>query len=442
MESPTRTYVRRRESRRAGRQPRHGVRQETPDSEEEDYGSDRTTGSTETDDSRPGFGPLPRDVGIVETDPTRVLPTIEEGRDPILALEAQRASFQVNERTLTRELGSCKDLVDYLARQLEEARALAVYHLHNSQRLAEEHRHLQARFRALDQVGKQQLDHSRPKCPALVYTLNVTVADIRVCKALDFRRELAHVRNEAANPRGNIAEDRRAPVEEERPRIYDEMGNESPEGPLGDNTANLRPLRQAPQGQPQLVENQAREIRRLGEARRRAVDELSAERALREAQADEIRELNARIQHLEGRVAEQNDQIEQNTAQGNGRTASVANDIPPQTTNSQQALDGPQAAVPAQQVNAPPQQPQGQRRARRGREQAPTAAPPQQPQGQRPRRGTRQQAPAAAPPQQPQGQQPAGPPQQQAPAAAPPVRRLPARACKNNVKSYKEPRGR
>ncbi|KAL9587243.1 MAG: hypothetical protein Q9212_000402 [Teloschistes hypoglaucus] len=362
-ETPTNRYVQRRDSRRAARQIRDGVRQETPDSVEEDWGSDRTTGSTETDHARPGFESLSLDVGILETDPERVLPTIEEGRDPILALQAQRASFQLDERRLRHELGRRDDEIADLQRQLNDERICTRRHQGNHQRLAEEHNDLKTRLRIVD------------------------------------RLDARHAQNQAAILRENIAEDRRAHVEEERPRIHDEMRNESPEGLLGDNnTADLRPWRQAPQDRPQLVENQAQEIRRLDEARQRAVDELLTERALREAQADEIRELNARIQHLEGSVAEQNEQNEQNTAQGNGRTASVANDIPPQTTNSQQALNGPPTAAAAQQVNAPTQQPQGQRPARRGR--------------------------------------------RQAPAAAPPVRTLPARACKNNVKSYKDPGGR
>ncbi|KAL8641934.1 MAG: hypothetical protein Q9228_001328 [Teloschistes exilis] len=352
-ESPTHRHVLRRESRRAARQLRDDVREDTPYSDEHDLGSDRTTGSTETttDSTETDH------VGILETDPRRVLPTIEEGRDPILALQAQRASYRLDKRRLRHELGHRDDEIARLQRQVSKERRRAQH-------------------------------------PPGAYALP----------------------NQHYQP-----EDRRAPLEEERPRIHYEMRNESPERLQGDNnTADLRPLQQVPQDRSRLVDDQAQEIRRLDEARQRAVDELSAERALREAQAHQIRELNARIQILEDGVAEQDDQIEQNTAQGDGRIASAANDIPPQTANSQQALNGPPAAVPPQQVSAPPQQPQRQRPARRGGRRAPAAAPPQQPQGQRPARRGRQQAPTAAPP----------------------VRRLPARACKNNVKSYKEPRRR
>lgn len=166
------------------------------------------------------------------------------------------------------------------------------------------------------------------------------------------------------------------------------------------NTAEFRPVWQVPQERSQLAEGRAQEIRGLDEARERAVNELSEERAQRVAQDNRIRELNARIQTLESRGEEQNDQVAQITAQGSGATASIANNIPPQRANPLQVLTASPQTNATQQINAPPQQRQRRRPARRARAQAPAVAPP----------------------------------------AAPPARRLP-RACKYNVKSYKEPRG-
>ncbi|KAL8835138.1 MAG: hypothetical protein Q9170_003443 [Blastenia crenularia] len=70
-------------------------------SEEQVRGPDPDRGSHESDRPRPGFGPhLPRDVGNLTDDPDNVMPTIEEGRHPLVALQAQRDAFARSERRL------------------------------------------------------------------------------------------------------------------------------------------------------------------------------------------------------------------------------------------------------------------------------------------------------------------------------------------------------
>ncbi|KAL8660843.1 MAG: hypothetical protein Q9202_006170 [Teloschistes flavicans] len=400
-ESPIERHVRRRENRRAarpirddgpprlpgaaelvfnpsaeGRVPRadpdlhdqhiqvqQTVREDTPDSAQQDWGSDRTPGSTEINHARPGFEHLPPDAGILEIDPTRVLPTIEEGRDQIRALHAQRQSYQVDERRFRHELVDRDDEIAHLQRQASEERRRG--------------QHLPAAYRLLDQIH-QRLDREHQEL-----------------------RQRYEVLEGQADLWQNLAEACRPPSIEQTLRNYDEMREELWEELRGNtNTAEFRPVWQVPQERSQLAEGRAQEIRGLDEARERAVNELSEERAQRVAQDNRIRELNARIQTLESRGEEQNDQVAQITTQGSGATASIANNIPPQRANPLQVLTASPQTNATQQINAPPQQRQRRRPARRARAQAPAVAPP----------------------------------------AAPPARRLP-RACKYNVKSYKEPRG-
>ncbi|KAL8691929.1 MAG: hypothetical protein Q9218_002937 [Villophora microphyllina] len=102
--------------------------EESPESDEDlqRFGPDRTPGSTETDHPRPGCGPLlPPDAGVLETNPALVRPTIEIGRDPVLALQAQRASYQVDERRFRHQLGERDDRIAFLERQVDEQRTLA-----------------------------------------------------------------------------------------------------------------------------------------------------------------------------------------------------------------------------------------------------------------------------------------------------------------------------
>lgn len=79
-------------------------REESLESDQEDYGSDPSPGSVETDRPRPGFSRYPQDIGNFEEDPNLVMPTIEEGRDPLLALRAQRGAYQVAERRFRHQL--------------------------------------------------------------------------------------------------------------------------------------------------------------------------------------------------------------------------------------------------------------------------------------------------------------------------------------------------
>lgn len=211
-ESPIERHVRRRENRRAARQIRDDgpprlpgaaelvfnpsaegrvpradpdlhdqhiqvqqtVREDTPDSAQQDWGSDRTPGSTEINHARPGFEHLPPDAGILEIDPTRVLPTIEEGRDQIRALHAQRQSYQVDERRFRHELVDRDDEIAHLQRQASEERRRgqhlpAAYGLLDQihQRLDREHQDLRQRYEVLEGQGMQQSDLLCLKCTVL-----------------------------------------------------------------------------------------------------------------------------------------------------------------------------------------------------------------------------------------------------------------------------------
>ncbi|KAL8634584.1 MAG: hypothetical protein Q9228_007820, partial [Teloschistes exilis] len=245
--------------------------------------------------------------------------------------------------------------------------------------------HLPAAYGLLDQIH-QHLDGEHQDLRQRYEVLDVQAQNLR--RVFNYERNRADLWQ-------NLAEACRPPNLEQTLRNYDEMREELwEELRRNTNTAEFRPVWQVPQERSQLAEGRAQEIRRLDEARERAVNELSEGRAQRVAQDNRIREVNARIQTLESRGEEQTHQLEEITAQGSGTTTSIANNIPPQTANTLQVLNAPP------QINAPPQQPQRRRPARRAQAQAPAAAPP----------------------------------------AAPPARRLP-RACKGNVKSYKEPRG-
>ncbi|KAL8951418.1 MAG: hypothetical protein Q9222_002609 [Ikaeria aurantiellina] len=85
-------------------------------SEDRFSGSDPSPTSTTSDRPRPGTYPVRFDVGILEDNPDEVMPTIEEGRDPLLALQEQRDDYQRSDRRLRQRLIEGDDRI----RQLEE----------------------------------------------------------------------------------------------------------------------------------------------------------------------------------------------------------------------------------------------------------------------------------------------------------------------------------
>ncbi|KAL8718620.1 MAG: hypothetical protein Q9225_004261 [Loekoesia sp. 1 TL-2023] len=88
-------------------------------SEDQARGSDPTPGSVESDRPRPGFGArLPQDADFFLVDPDDAMPTVEEGRDPITALQAQRDDFATSERRLRSRLVDAEDRVRDLEQTL------------------------------------------------------------------------------------------------------------------------------------------------------------------------------------------------------------------------------------------------------------------------------------------------------------------------------------
>ncbi|KAL8873784.1 MAG: hypothetical protein Q9174_000794 [Haloplaca sp. 1 TL-2023] len=112
-------------------------REDTPDSEDIDYGSDSDPEDDESDHMRPGFEPKSRRVGnlpvnsaVPETpdvNPGTVRRTIERGRDPMRALVAQQEDHDRSTRRLRNELIEANNRVGLLQQQLRTSEGLTEY---------------------------------------------------------------------------------------------------------------------------------------------------------------------------------------------------------------------------------------------------------------------------------------------------------------------------
>lgn len=89
------------------------------DEEEDDDSSSKDSseadldpGSDESERPQPGYGAhLQRDANFYFVDPDRARPTVEEGADPIVALQAQRDDYQRSEQRIRKQLVEAEDRV-------------------------------------------------------------------------------------------------------------------------------------------------------------------------------------------------------------------------------------------------------------------------------------------------------------------------------------------
>ncbi|KAI4168327.1 MAG: hypothetical protein LQ343_006494 [Gyalolechia ehrenbergii] len=144
-------------------------------SEELARGYDPDPGSDESERPRPGCGArLPQDADFYLDDPDDAMPTVEEGRDPIRALQVQRDEYGRPERRIRNELVEAEDRVWELEQTLNETEGRAKWSLERQLTTQNEEvddlneqvrRTLAERDNLQDQIDRQDNERKSPKLP-------------------------------------------------------------------------------------------------------------------------------------------------------------------------------------------------------------------------------------------------------------------------------------
>ncbi|KAL9592867.1 MAG: hypothetical protein Q9179_006290 [Wetmoreana sp. 5 TL-2023] len=369
------------------------------------YGPDPTPGPQEPDRARPGFVNLPPDVENLEDDPNLVMPSIESGGDPMDALRAQRREYQLTERRLRHQLVGGDDEIARLNDGVQLLRNQVDYEYNLAQDEIERGQHWYRRFQEVDQQNR-----------------NIT----RVLN--DVHRRNARLERQVRGQGGNSNEDakfaRRAMDLADRQQVEIRRQREENE------RLRRRLINQPSDDQDQQIEAQAQRMRAQTQQISGQAEEITRLRADVTQSQREANEMEQYIQLQDRRLAAQNAQIQrqaeqiQNLEQERRTGQHIARDQRRLTDHQERPIvHNPRhgltevrqiAALMARYDRAPPA----------GNAPAAVNAPPV----------------VNAPQRRPPRPQPRRPQRPRQPTLSPAARRLP-RACKNKVKSYKEPRG-